>query len=168
MLSVHFVTDDASTWPDLDALQPLIEQAASMATQSAAAQTGQDGPFEATINLSNDAEVQELNKRYRDKDKPTNVLSFPFENDFPDLFPGPQHLGDLILARETVEREARDQNIPFNHHVAHLAVHGILHLFGFDHIDPVEADEMELLEKNILETIGIPSPYAEPLLNDRL
>ena len=115
--------------------------------------------------LSNDEEVRELNHQYRDKDKATNVLSFAniddetFEDElklFPDI-----ELGDIIIALQTLEKEADEKKIPLEHHYAHLLTHGILHLLGFDHIEDDEAEYMEDFEVQILKSIGIDNPYAE-------
>lgn len=113
-------------------------------------------PFELTIRLVESAESQQLNKQYRHKDKPTNVLSFPFE--VPegielDL------LGDLIICVDVVETEAQQQHKTLNAHWAHMVVHGCLHLLGFDHIDDNEAEEMEALETDIIKKLGFSDPY---------
>jgi probable rRNA maturation factor len=105
---------------------------------------------EVSVVLSNDEFIQELNKDYRGKDKPTNVLSFPNE---------PPMLGDIILAIETIENEAISQKKQFEDHLSHLIVHGTLHLLGYDHIEDEEAEEMEALEIEILGRLGINNPY---------
>ncbi len=116
---------------------------------------------EAAIALSSNARVQALNLTYRGKDKPTNVLSFPSpEQGAP---PGAiRHLGDIVLAAETVAAEAAAENKPPRHHLQHLAVHGLLHLLGYDHETEEEAAEMEALEVEILAGLGVPDPYAAP------
>ncbi len=120
-------------------------------------------PAEAAIALSSDARVQALNRTYRGKDKPTNVLSFPAGAD--GLPPGSRrHLGDIVLAAETVAREAAAEGKPLRHHVQHLAVHGLLHLLGYDHETGPEAAGMEALEVEILEQLGVPDPYAPKAL----
>jgi probable rRNA maturation factor len=113
-------------------------------------------PFELTIRLVTSEESQQLNSQYRRKDKPTNVLSFPFE--VPegielDL------LGDLIICVPVVEQEALEQNKTLAAHWAHMVIHGCLHLLGFDHIEDDEADEMEALETKIITALGFPAPY---------
>ena len=152
-------------WRDVDDLQPLIERAAHLACEHANKEFGRQSRYEVSINLSTDADVHKLNQQYRGKAAPTNVLSFPFEDDFPDLspdrFPGPSPLGDIILAFETVAREAATLNIPLRHHIAHLVVHGVLHLFGYDHVELSEAEKMEELERQILSSLKIPSPYRD-------
>ena len=136
-------------WP------PVIDEPFVAAVASALAETIEiDG--EASLLLSDDSHVRELNARYRQKDRPTNVLSFP---------PGPgtpeEYLGDVILALQTVSREAAEEGKRFDHHVAHLIVHGLLHLAGYDHESDDEAEEMEALERDVLARLGIADPYAQ-------
>ena len=120
--------------------------------------TKSDQTFELTIRLVNSQESQQLNKQYRGKDKPTNVLSFPFEvPDGVEL----NLLGDLVICIDVMEQEALDQNKNLFDHWAHLVIHGCLHLVGFDHISDEEADEMESIEITILSTLGINNPYLE-------
>ncbi|MBD8511725.1 rRNA maturation RNase YbeY [Photobacterium sp. CAU 1568] len=111
---------------------------------------------EVTVRLVDEAESQALNSEYRGKDKPTNVLSFPFEAP-----PGVELelLGDLIICRQVVESEAREQSKPLFAHWAHMVVHGSLHLLGYDHIDDEEAEEMEALETEIMQGLGFANPY---------
>lgn len=113
-------------------------------------------PFELTIRLVNIDESRQLNHQYRDKDKATNVLSFPFE--VPDGIEL-DLLGDLVICVEVVEQEALEQNKNVNDHWAHMVVHGCLHLLGFDHIDDDEAEEMEALETKIITGLGLAAPY---------
>ena len=125
--------------------------------------------------LADDALVQSLNRSYRGKDAPTNVLSFPFQappgawapDDVDDdgivsamTEPEPRQLGDVVLAVETVTREASAQAVPPVHHLQHLVVHGLLHLMGFDHETDAQAEVMEGLEVEILAALGIGDPYA--------
>ncbi|MDR3475367.1 MAG: rRNA maturation RNase YbeY [Devosia sp.] len=116
------------------------------------------GVAELSIVLTDDAEQQQLNKEWRGIDKPTNVLSFPQIEPF-----GPVSgiLGDIVLARETLEREAEELQKPFAHHFTHLVVHGFLHILGYDHVEEGDALRMESLETRILETLGIADPYQE-------
>jgi probable rRNA maturation factor len=119
---------------------------------------------ELGVELAGDAAVQLLNSQYRGKDKPTNVLSFPAYEGLAEIRSLPSGeapilLGDIILAYETVAREAKDQGKPFLDHLRHLAVHGTLHLLGFDHETDDEAEEMEASERRILATIGVADPY---------
>lgn len=115
-----------------------------------------EGEYEITIRLVDESESHELNLEYRGKDKPTNVLSFPFE--VPEGIELPL-LGDLVICRQVVELEAQEQQKPLSHHWAHMVIHGILHLRGYDHINEDEAEEMEALETKILESLSIPDPY---------
>lgn len=113
---------------------------------------------EFTVRYVDNHESQLLNATYRQKDKPTNVLSFPFE-----CPPGvPLNLlGDLVVCVPVILREADEQNKTATHHFAHMIIHGLLHLFGYDHIEEQEAEEMESLEKHILAQLGIDDPYQE-------
>ena len=109
------------------------------------------------IALSDNAHVHELNARHRGKDKPTNVLSFPNDDDpFPGEIP---HMGDVILALDVVRDEAVAQQKSAEHHLAHLVLHGVLHLLGYDHMNDTEALRMEQLEKDVLARLGVPDPY---------
>jgi probable rRNA maturation factor len=117
-----------------------------------------DGAAELSILLSADAEVQMLNRDYRAKDKPTNVLSFPAGDE--GAVGRPRLLGDVVLALETIEREAAAQSKPLADHLSHLTVHGILHLLGHDHETETQATAMEALETEILSSLGINDPYA--------
>ena len=112
---------------------------------------------EVTIRLVDEAESHTLNHTYRGKDKPTNVLSFPFESP-----PGVELdlLGDMIICRQVVEKEAIEQDKPLLAHWAHMVVHGSLHLLGYDHIEDDEAEEMESLETEIMQKMGFADPYA--------
>ena len=121
-----------------------------------------EGPAELSVVLADDALVHRLNREYRGKDKPTNVLSFALtEAEEPDAGEdAPVMLGDVILAWETVAREAAEQGKTPSDHMTHLVVHGVLHLLGYDHETDDEAEEMEELETQLLGTLGIADPYA--------
>lgn len=110
---------------------------------------------DATIVLSNDAEVQQYNNQYRGFDKPTNVLSFEDGS----MLGNRRQLGDILLAIETIRREANDQGKSFEDHMTHLVVHGVLHLLGHDHMKKAEAKRMESLEIAILAAMDIANPY---------
>ncbi len=117
------------------------------------------------IRIVNDKESADLNHKYRDKDGPTNVLSYPndvpeFMLDIPELKEQSSHIGDLVICEPLVINEASDQNKSVMAHWAHLIVHGVLHLQGFDHIEDIEALKMESLEIKILEQLGFPNPYT--------
>jgi len=109
--------------------------------------------------LADDSAIKALNRDWRGKDAATNVLSFPAAapGDGPG---GSLYIGDVIIAYETVAREAEAERKPFGHHLAHLAVHGFLHLVGYDHENDRDANEMERLERRILARLAIPDPYA--------
>lgn len=116
---------------------------------------------EVTIRLVEEEESQTLNSEYRGKDKPTNVLSFEF--DAPPMLEL-NLLGDLVICKNIIEREAIEQEKTLNDHWAHMVVHGALHLLGMDHIEENEAIEMESLEKKILATLAIDDPYRDDIL----
>jgi probable rRNA maturation factor len=115
---------------------------------------------EACVALSSDEQVAKLNKSYRGKAAPTNVLSFPAGPTIPIDENEARFLGDVVLALETLQREAGDLGLPIEHHMQHLLVHGLLHLFGYDHEMDEEARAMESLEVRILKRLGIADPYA--------
>lgn len=132
---------------------PTAEQIEQWAT--AAVQPKSD-EVEMTVRIVDEAESHALNLNYRGKDRPTNVLSFPFE--CPDEVELPL-LGDLVICRQVVEREAQEQDKPVMAHWAHMVVHGSLHLLGYDHIEDDEAEEMESLETQIMTGLGFADPY---------
>lgn len=132
---------------------PTAEQIEQWAT---AAVQPQSDEVEMTVRIVDEAESHELNLNYRGKDRPTNVLSFPFE--CPDEVELPL-LGDLVICRQVVEREAQEQDKPVMAHWAHMVVHGSLHLLGYDHIEDDEAEEMESLETQIMTGLDFADPY---------
>jgi probable rRNA maturation factor len=130
--------------------------------QAGLAQAGL-GEAELAVMLTDDSGIRTLNNNWRHIDKPTNVLSFPA---LPPTGRGgpddaPRMLGDIAIAYETTRREADDEQKPFDHHLSHLAVHGFLHLIGYDHEKDDEAEAMEALESEILAQLGIPDPYTD-------
>ena len=132
---------------------PTTEQIEQWAT---AAVQPQSDEVEMTVRIVDEAESHALNLNYRGKDRPTNVLSFPFE--CPDEVELPL-LGDLVICRQVVEREAQEQEKPLMAHWAHMVVHGSLHLLGYDHIEDDEAEEMESLETQIMTGLDFADPY---------
>lgn len=125
-----------------------------------------DREIEVCVVLTDDTEIHALNRDFRNMDKPTNVLSFAnLESDSADdelaMTDMPFSLGDVIIAWETMQREALEQNKKFEHHLRHMLVHGTLHLLGYDHMTEEEAAEMEGLEIRILEKMGVENPYAD-------
>lgn len=117
-----------------------------------------------SILLTDDATIQAINHTHREKDSPTNVLSFP-QAAFHEgrltapLSPGTTILGDIVMAHETITREAHAENKSFDQHLTHLFIHGMLHLMGYDHMTDADAEKMESLEINILKQLNIPNPY---------
>jgi probable rRNA maturation factor len=148
------VVVNSDGWPET------LEGRADAAIREALQQSGAKlaGVAEVTVVLTDDAEQRELNRQWRGFDKSTNVLSFPQLEPFSAV----QGLvGDITLARETVEREASEMGISLEAHFAHLVVHGFLHLLGYDHIEEADAVQMESLETKILARLGIADPYAD-------
>lgn len=136
--------------------QPLAAQTVRDAIAAAAAALA-NSSADVSIVLSDDAAVRLLNRDWRGIDKPTNVLSFPAAK--PDAEGPPPLLGDVIVAYETIAREAAEDAKPFLHHLAHIVVHGYLHLLGYDHQTDSEAGAMERLERDILSLLRIADPY---------
>lgn len=119
-----------------------------------------DHAVEVCFRVVNKTEIQALNNTYRKKDKPTNVLSFP--SDIPDDIPQEiSYLGDIVLCADIINEEALEQNKLMNEHWAHIVLHGLLHLLGYDHIHDEEAVTMETLEIQLLAKLGISNPYRE-------
>lgn len=154
-----------SAWHESDDIEDIVRNAVQTAVHYASLpHLAQSRALELCIILANNDLVQVLNREYRDKDKPTNVLTFAALDDqtAPD-HGGPLGLGDVFLALETIREEAWAQNKPFDDHLIHLCVHGTLHLLGYDHIEEDDANTMETLEIRILSQLGIQNPYTEPL-----
>ena len=145
----------AERWDFLAVSDAMLEGAA----RAAFAVAEEHAHAEATIVLADDAEMRVLNRTYGGKDASTNVLSFPGGR--VTGAEDPLLLGDIVLAGETVEREAEERGISTADHAAHLVVHGMLHLLGFDHDEDSEAERMERMEVEILAGLGIADPYAE-------
>ncbi|RYY27589.1 MAG: rRNA maturation RNase YbeY [Sphingomonadales bacterium] len=164
MLDVAAIPE--SPWPDQD-----WEDLAIRAAEAAVRQTpyvewiDHDAVIEIAVRLTSDAEVHVLNKQYRDKDKPTNVLSFPMVQ--PDLLEtvtqnsddGEVILGDIVLAHGVCAREALERQVSVEDHATHLIVHGVLHLLGYDHQGDAEAEAMEDMERAALRQLGLHDPY---------
>jgi probable rRNA maturation factor len=156
------VAVDVAIESDLWSAHPTAECTVLRAIEAAAeaAQTG----GEVAVLLTDDDAVRRMNAQWRGMDKPTNVLSFPAGES--TAAPGEVHLGDIAIAFQTVAAESAAENKAFADHLAHLAVHGYLHLVGFDHETDVEAADMENLETRILAGLGIADPYADPASAD--
>ncbi len=154
---------EAGDWPDEDHLRDLCRTA--IAAAIAGAELHAVAGSEVSLVFTDDASIRDLNARWRDKDKATNVLSFPGSDPDGEIY-GPL-LGDIVFAQETVSREAAELGIEFDAHLSHLVVHGMLHLFDYDHQENDEAELMEGLERRILAALGISDPYADaPLVAD--
>lgn len=159
----HDIAIEAA-WPDEVDWEAMIERAAS-AVASIAPELG-NRRLSASVLFTTDEEVQELNREWRGKDKPTNVLSFPMLERAALLALAaqgpPELLGDVVLACETCTREAAERGVPLEDHAAHLIVHGLLHLAGHDHeTSPAAASEMEALEIKALAHLGVADPYGD-------
>ena len=167
----------AGDWPETltAAVEPAVRAALAAAAGDGAPGAGRDGrsvletapTVELAVILSDDAPVRVLNRDYRDKDRPTNVLSFALLDagrdavaDRPDM---PLLLGDIVIARGVLHREAAARGIPIEAHLCHLVVHGVLHLVGYDHIEDREAAHMETLERTVLDGLGIAGSHAGPV-----
>ncbi|MGO2499321.1 MAG: rRNA maturation RNase YbeY [Vibrio litoralis] len=145
-LDLQIAVEETTGLPTEAQLQQWLESAITLFQPQA----------EVTIRIVENEESQQLNRDYRGKDKPTNVLSFPFEAP-----PGIEIdlLGDLIICKQVVEAEAKEQSKPLSAHWAHMVVHGSLHLLGYDHIEDEEAEEMESIETEIMQKLGFDDPY---------
>ena len=158
---------EAEGWPAEEVLfdksQSVLETALRFLMERQEQPFPQTAP-EVSLVFADDDQIREINSEWRGQYKPTNVLSFPAFPLQPGGMPGPM-LGDIIFARETLEREAAELEKPFEEHLTHLLVHGFLHLFGYDHMNDGEALVMEALETGILAELGLSDPYAgqEPL-----
>jgi len=152
------ITIEYDAWSKLDELESLIKTAALAAVFE------REDDFkhraELSVLLTSDEVIRQLNSTYRGQNKPTNVLSFGGE---PDARSQNRNflLGDIVLSYQTINTEAQQQRKNFGNHVSHLIVHGVLHLMGHDHRDDETADDMELVEINILKGIGIENPYSQ-------
>jgi probable rRNA maturation factor len=157
MTEVLFVADCWQTEPDAE---PVIHRAIVTAAGMVDADVGE---AELAVMLTDDAGIRTLNSNWRGIDKPTNVLSFPALQPTGPSGPddAPRMLGDIAIAYETTRKEADDEQKPFDHHLSHLAVHGFLHLIGYDHEKDDDAETMETLEAEILAQLGIPDPYVD-------
>lgn len=146
------VASDAPGIPASKAIRKWVERAVLEADP------GRDA--EVSVRVVDEAEMQSLNRDYRDRDKPTNVLAFP-AGDESFVPPGERPLlGDIVVCAGVVAREAEEQGKPLAHHWAHMLVHGTLHLLGHDHVSAAQAAAMEALERRILASVGIADPYA--------
>ncbi|HZR86345.1 MAG TPA: rRNA maturation RNase YbeY [Bradyrhizobium sp.] len=150
----------ADCWQSEPEAEATVQRAIAAASEVADADTGH---AEVAVMLTDDVTIRTFNKDFRGIDKPTNVLSFPApEMDIPNAEEQAcRALGDIAIAYETLRREADEEAKPFLHHLSHLAVHGFLHLVGYDHETDADAEEMEALEVAVLAQLGIPDPYAD-------
>ncbi|XOV77779.1 MAG: rRNA maturation RNase YbeY [Aestuariibacter sp.] len=153
IVDVQIALENDHDLPDELQLQTWVALALSHAETEQTKETA-----ELTLRFVEPQEIQQLNRDYRGKDKPTNVLSFPFE-----AIPGIELnlLGDVVICPQIMRQEANEQQKNPAHHYAHLVVHGVLHLLGYDHIDEEEAEHMESLEVEILTKLGIDDPYQD-------
>jgi probable rRNA maturation factor len=146
------IATQSTAWEKLPGAETLVRRAVEAALRDEQINDGEIG-----IVLADDACMRSLNKSFRGTDKATNVLAFPAPKHHGDA---PRPLGDIVLAYETMAREAEAEGKTAEHHLAHLAVHGTLHLLGFDHLADNDAEAMEARERAILAKLGVPDPYA--------
>jgi probable rRNA maturation factor len=157
------ISIDAGGWPPEDELRSFSANILDAAAEFLAREEGQplpSEPPELSLVFTDDRSIRKINAEWRGQDKPTNVLSFPAFPVTPGKMPGPM-LGDIVVAHETLKREAEELEKPFEAHLTHLLVHGFLHLFGYDHIEDEEAERMEGLETRILARLGLSDPYGD-------
>ena len=164
MLEIALETDEE--WDSSRSWEPLVRNAIEAAVaESAFPQLAEERPVEISVTLTGDDEVRALNARWRGKDKPTNVLSFPMadERDLTaNIAEAELLLGDIVLAHGVCGREAEEKRVPFQEHATHLVVHGTLHLLGYDHERDDDAADMEAREVRALKRLGITNPYEVP------
>jgi probable rRNA maturation factor len=153
-MTLHIdISIDSPAWDALPDLEALAERVIRQCETLTAVKLAQE--CEVSLAFCDDAAIKELNARWRRQDKPTNVLSFPT----PGALETKPLLGDIVIAYETVAREAEAEGKGLADHAAHMIVHGFLHLIGYDHETPSEAEEMETLERRIAHSLGIEDPY---------
>ena len=166
MLEIAFDADEE--WDSSRRWEPLVRKAAEAAIAESAFPDlmDSDRAIEMSVTLTGDEEVQALNAKWRGKDKPTNVLSFPMADDLDfarSNVAGPELLlGDIILAHGVCAAEAAEKGVSFEQHATHLLVHGMLHLLGYDHQEDAQASDMEAREVKALARLGIANPYEVP------
>ena len=146
---------ESARWKARRGVRPLLRRAITEAAMALSTTALSTRPVELAIVLTHDSAIRKLNRTWRGKDEPTNVLAFPAQQQASP----PGSLGDIVIAYETLAREAKAEGKPFSHHLAHLAVHGFLHLCGYDHGTDRQAAAMERLEVAILARLRIPNPY---------
>lgn len=148
---IHYRNDVRKSGVDANALK---------ATMRALLQSVDEADATISITLVHDTAIRELNRRHRGKDKPTDVLSFPLD---PSELEGPERLlGDIVISVDTARRQAADYDAPLQREVYRLAIHGLLHVLGHDHMEPEERAAMEAQERRLAAAIGMPWPYDEP------
>ena len=163
MLEIALEADEE--WDSSSAWEPLARKAAEAAIAESAfpALADSERPVEISVTLTGDEQVRALNAKWRGRDKPTNVLSFPMADELDltraKIADRELLLGDIVLARGVCEREAADKHVSFEQHALHLLVHGTLHLLGYDHLDDGDAADMEAREVRALQRLGIANPY---------
>ena len=150
----------ADCWQSEPGAESVIQRAIAAAAEAVDEDVADS---EIAVMLTDDSGIRALNSNWRGLDKPTNVLSFPALQSEGEWKPGdpPRMLGDIAIAYETLRREADEEQKLFDHHLSHLAVHGFLHLIGYDHENDSDAEVMEALEQDVLARLGIPNPYAD-------
>ena len=160
-VDVQFAVNESSNLPTTDQIESWVFAACSAC---AGLLNNGKGSVEVSVRLVNQVEMSDLNQRFRNKSGSTNVLSFSSElnQDVLDSL-AVRPLGDIVVCHDTVQREAVEQAKPIYDHYAHMLVHGVLHLLGFDHQQAQEADLMEATETSVLQSLGVPNPYQDTL-----
>lgn len=152
-LNLNVINDDEHPIPNQDLLEKCFALVADKHNISQA---------EVNVSIVSNQKIQQINKQFRNKDKPTNIISFEFKK--PEGLPediAADFLGDIVIAPDVLKKEAKEQNKNLDAHWQHIFIHGLLHLLGYDHIDDIEAEEMENLEIELLAELGIANPYIE-------
>lgn len=156
-MTIHYdMSIETEKWESEEALRNLVDQALKSTFQQVGFEKINS---ELSLVFTDDERIRIINEKWRHVNSATNVLSFPASAISPGEQPGPI-LGDIVIAYETVAREANNEDKTFDDHLSHLIVHGLLHLIGYDHQNDEEAEQMEQLEREILANIGISDPYA--------
>jgi probable rRNA maturation factor len=160
---------DGPCWRNVAKIKSMLRRAVAEAAATLPRSAPSTSDAELAIVLTDDSAIRLLNRQWRGVDTATNVLSFPAQTLRAQSLRGQPHLlGDIVLAHETIRREAAAEDKPFLHHLAHLAVHGFLHLAGYDHVRDRDAEAMQQAERKILRRLDVPDPYRDRRRGDAM